>query len=440
MMAESHMTDDRAALDAGPAPASERVLMVAYHFPPLTGSSGIQRTLRFAQQLPLFGWEPIVLTASQRAYERTALDLERELPASLVVERAFALDAARHLAVGGRYLQATARPDRWASWRFDAVCRGLRLVRKYRPKVLWSTFPIATAHAIGAELQRRTGLPWIADFRDPMAQDGYPPDPETWRAFKHIEQLAVDSASWLVFTTPGAAREYRERYPQAAARIAVLENGYDEGSFVAVGADPQRNEPLNPGCVTLLHSGIVYREERDPSQLFAALGRLRASGLTAGRLRVRFRAAVQEMLLRELAAHHGVQDEVEILPAIGYRDALAEMLRADALLVMQAASCNAQIPAKIYEYLRAGRPILCLADPAGDTEAVCRDAGLTTMARLTSVDEIETLLRRMLSGPSLLPRPSEAAVAAASRLSRSRELARYLVEAAEALPVRVASA
>jgi hypothetical protein len=41
----------------------KRILMIAYHFPPLAGSSGIQRTLRFVQHLPKFGWEPIVLSA-----------------------------------------------------------------------------------------------------------------------------------------------------------------------------------------------------------------------------------------------------------------------------------------------------------------------------------------------------------------------------------------
>ena len=38
----------------------KRILMIAYHFPPLTGSSGIQRTLRFVQHLPAFGWQPSV--------------------------------------------------------------------------------------------------------------------------------------------------------------------------------------------------------------------------------------------------------------------------------------------------------------------------------------------------------------------------------------------
>src|SRR5207344_2703688 len=101
--------------------AMKKVLLIAYHFPPLAGSSGIQRTLRFAQQLPDFGWQPIVLTAHPRAYERVSADLAAEVPPGLTVHRAFALDAARHLALRGRYFGSMARPDRWASWKYDAV-------------------------------------------------------------------------------------------------------------------------------------------------------------------------------------------------------------------------------------------------------------------------------------------------------------------------------
>ena len=94
-----------------------RVLMIAFHFPPLAGSSGIQRTLRFAQHLPEFGWEPLVLTAHPRAYERTSGDLVADIPEGMHVERAFALDSARHLAIKGRYPDIFARPDRWISWK-----------------------------------------------------------------------------------------------------------------------------------------------------------------------------------------------------------------------------------------------------------------------------------------------------------------------------------
>lgn len=118
----------------------KRVLMVAYHFPPLAGSSGIQRTLRFVQQLPDFGWEPIILTAHPRAYERVSDDLLREVPVHLMVYRAFALDTARHLSIARRYPGFLARPDRWMSWRWGAVAAGLRLIRRYQPVALWSTY------------------------------------------------------------------------------------------------------------------------------------------------------------------------------------------------------------------------------------------------------------------------------------------------------------
>jgi hypothetical protein len=102
----------------------------------------------------------------------------------MIVERAFALDASRQLAVRGRYPAFMARPDRWVSWWLGAVPKGLAMIRKYRPQAIWSTYPIATAHKIACTLQRLTGLPWIADFRDPMAQDGYPEDRKTWQTVK----------------------------------------------------------------------------------------------------------------------------------------------------------------------------------------------------------------------------------------------------------------
>ena len=152
--------------------------MVAFHFPPLSGSSGVQRTLRFVQHLPAHGWEPLVLSASSRAYETVSDDLLAQVPAGTEVRRAFAVDAARHLSIGGRYLAAAARPDRWASWRLDGVRQGLKLIQRFKPQVIWSTYPIATAHLIGKALHQKSGLPWVADFRDPMAQQGYPADPK----------------------------------------------------------------------------------------------------------------------------------------------------------------------------------------------------------------------------------------------------------------------
>lgn len=401
----------------------KRVVMIAYHFPPLAGSSGIQRTLRFARHLPAFGWEPIILTADTRAYERIADDQLADIPEGLEVVRAPAWDTARHLSIGGRYFGFLARPDRWISWWLGAVPAGRKLISRFAPQAIWSTYPIATAHRIGSTLHAHSHLPWVADFRDPMAQEGYPADPATWRSFARIEADAIVHSAASTFTTPSALALYQQRYPEHASRMHLLENGYDEETFSAAAG----GEPLNPGKLTLLHSGIVYPSERDPGALFGALARLKHSAPDRySRLKVRFRAPVHDELLRQLAAQHDVQDAIETLPPVGYRDALAEMLRADGLLILQASNCNAQIPAKLYEYMRAGRPILVLSDPIGDTVATSRAAGLSAIAPLDDDGEIAALLDRFLIAPDTGTHPTSPAVEGASRLGRTRELARLL--------------
>lgn len=407
----------------------KRVLMVAYHFPPLAGSSGIQRTLRFVQHLPKYGWEPLVLSADPRAYERISDDLMAEIPESVVVRRAFAFDTARHLSIAGRYIGAMARPDRWVSWKFAAVREGMRMIREFRPQAIWSTYPIATAHLIGAELQRRSALPWIADFRDPMAQEGYPSDPLVWQKYQEIEENALQHARYSTFTTPGAARLYQGRYPNAAKRIVVLENGYDEESFASLTIGHSRDSSEYSRPITLLHSGIVYPEERDPTQLFAALSRLKVGGeIKSGDLLIRFRAAVHDYLLLDLAARYDVSEFIETCPPIPYKAALSEMVNSDALLVMQASSCNEQIPAKIYEYLRAGRPILTLTDPAGDTASVMRRAGMNDIKSLDSAFEIEEGLKSFLSAirDSSASLPNAEIVNSASREQRTADLVEFL--------------
>lgn len=418
---------------------ARRVLMIAYHFPPLAGSSGIQRTLRFVQQLPALGWQPIVIGASPHAFERSSPDLDAEVPEGVLVRRAFALDTARHLSIGGRYIGALARPDRWMTWQFDAIRQGMRLVREFSPDAIWSTYPIATAHLIGAELHRRTGIPWIADFRDPMAQDGYPSDPRVWKSFKEIEERAANEARLCCFTTPSAVTTYRSRYPQAADRFVLLENGFDEPTFAQAEAHPTQRASLNPGRVTLLHSGVVYPAERDPAQLIESLALIKAaSAERAARLCVRFRASAHDSLLQELAARHAVGEMIDICPPVGYAEALGEMLCADALLVLQASNCNEQVPAKVYEYLRAGRPIISLTDVAGDTWGVLNRAGISRVAPLNDAHAIARFLSDFVDGSreGLVPEPRE--VARASRGARTVQLASWLDrinEPASAWPV-----
>jgi hypothetical protein len=402
----------------------KRVLMVAFHFPPLSGGSGIQRTLKFAQYLPQFGWAPVVLSAHRRAFAASGDEQMADIPAEAVVHRAFALDSSRHLSLKGRYPGFLALPDRWVSWLVGAVPAGLILIRKYRPDVIWSTYPIATAHLIGLALHRLSGIPWMVDMRDPMSDNYYPLDPFLHRIFRCIENKVINSCSAVVCTTAGAVAAYRARFPHLpATHFTLIENGYDETDFSRA---QQAQPPAGVGTrFRLVHSGVVYPLERDPIPLFQALAALQQRGALAhGNFELVLRATGHDGFLAGLLEQYGIASLVTLAPPLPYRAALAEMLRADGLLILQAANCNHQVPAKLYEYLRARRPILACTDRAGETAATLEHAGIDTIVALDSKNEIMQGLMHFIAAvaANTAPTASAATIAANSRRARTAQL------------------
>lgn len=409
---------------------NKRILIIAYHFPPFKASSGIQRTLKYCTYLREYGWEPLILTISPTAYEATSPDQLREIPDDVVVERAFGLDTSRHLAIAGRYFRWMAQPDRWMSWWPGAVWTGMRMIKRYRPAAIMSTFPIATAHRIGLSLQKKSGLPWIADFRDSMTEPNYPHDPSTWRAHRKLEQAIVRHCTKAVFTTEPTRQMYANRYPEyPGARWEVIENGFDEENFRDAERDINQTPLGSPGQLTFVHSGLLYPVERDPRPFFAALSKLKRTGhINSKGLRIILRATGSDNLYRPMLSELDIDDIVHLEPIIGYRDALREMLCADALLLFQGSTCDHQIPAKIYEYFRAGKPIVAFVGPQGITATKLQEAGICDIIDMTSTEDIEAgllkLLRRLSNGDrSGVPRRL---ADANSRKSRSAELANIL--------------
>lgn len=374
-----------------------RLLMVAFHYPPFQGSSGVLRTWNFSRYLPAAGWQPLLVTAADRAYPQVRASAEEgalTIPTGVHVTRAFALDAGRHFAIAGRFPRWLALPDRWVSWYPAAVAGALRLAKRERPAVLWSTFPIATAHLIAHAVQRRSGLPWVADFRDSMTEESYPTDPRQRRVYRWIERRTIERAAAIVFTTEGTQRMYRERYPAInPQKFHVIPNGFDEESFAAAAVRAPASAGASDRPLTLLHSGVLYPSERDPRPFFKALGALKRSGRISARdLRVVLRATGHDEFVARMIAELDITDIVEVAASISYGAALSEMLSVDALLLLQAANSNHQIPAKLYEYLRAGRPILALTDAAGDSAAALRAAGIDTLADIADATQIEAAL------------------------------------------------
>ena len=384
----------QSAYGSSPVGVRGRVLIVAYHFPPQAGSSGLLRSLKFCRYLPQFGWSPTVLTIHPRAYERTDVSQMGDIPADVSVIRAFGLDSQRHLSLGGRYLRASALPDRWVTWLGGAIPAGLNSIRKHNIDIILTTFPVATAVLIGYLLHILSGKPWIIDFRDSMTEEDYPKDPLTRRIYRWIERKAIQHGSRFIFTAPAAIRIYLDRYPDLSPdQCLLLPNGYDESDFE--GLAPQRTVHNQ---LRLLHSGLIYPWERDPRPFFRALSRLKVEGqVSSDTLTIDLRACGAESTFQKDVEKLGIQDLVHFLPALPYRDSLQDAAEADCLFLLQAACCDHQIPAKAYEYLRLDKPILALTTHTGDTAGLLHEAGGATIVDIADENAIHAVLPKFLA-------------------------------------------
>lgn len=381
-----------------------RVLMIAYHYPPSSGSSGLQRTLSFSRYLPSYGFHPVILSAQPRAYPKTASDQLNDIPEQISVHRAFALDTARHLSLRGSYFSWMALPDRWVSWYLGAVPAGLKLIRKYKPRLIWSTYPIATSHLIALTLSRLTGIPWIADFRDPMVEI----DPRTGKLHPSsrplrntrlwIEHRTVQYATRIVFCTNGAREICSQRYPDISpSKWRVISNGYDQRIFEEAEKIKHSNPP-DENTTILLHSGLLYPgSDRDPAAFFDAIAAfLSGQRHIPTKLKVILRGSGFEDVYMRLIKERNLEDTIFLESPIPYREAIAEMLSADGLLVFQGYTSNPAIPAKLYEYIRAKRPIFALVDAEGDTAGLLSKIGLNNIVPIDNSAQILDGLIRFL--------------------------------------------
>jgi glycosyltransferase involved in cell wall biosynthesis len=407
----------------------KNLLLVAFHFPPQAGSSGLLRSLKFSRNLLAHDWRATVLTAKTRAYEKLDPSQLSQIPPEVKVVRAFALDTKRHLALGGRYPDALALPDRWVTWALGAIPAGLRLIRRQKIDIIFSTFPIATAILIGWSLHRLTGRPWIADFRDLMTEDDYPVDPHTRRVYRSLERKAVDHAARIIFTAPSAVEEYLRRYPGLRReKCVVIANGYEEEDFQGIAADDSSAPRATGAPLRLVHNGLIYPQERDPRPFFRALSRLKREAKLDPHLQIELRASGSDDLYAKMLAELDIADVVKLLPAVPYRESLKESAAADGLLLLQSAWCSRQIPAKAYEYLRLRRPILALTNTDGDTGRLLQQTGGATIATLEDEEAIYRALPEFLNTlrAGSHPLPDPAISARFSRREQAAELARVL--------------
>ena len=351
------------------------VLVIAYLFPPL-GGGGVQRTLGFVRHLPANGWRPTVICAGDDAtYWARDPTLMRRVPLEATVVRVPAGwpgSAARwtRRLVPHAYRRAFDQfvfvPDRQVPWGPNALQAGLRIAERGRFAALYSTGSPWTNHMVAMAIKARTGLPWIADFRDPWTQNMTFSTASGAHAALHrrLENLVYRHADRIVANTPGHMRAVQAAFAASYDKTTFIPNGYAESDFAKCRHPIASRDP-----VLLGYAGSFY-PGHGPEAL---LDMLRQARPHAPPFRLRFIGNTQ---LGDQPADAGLDDITEDLGYLTQAQMLDRLAECHATIVTMPGQPRPTgvVPQKLYMYLRLGRPMVAILPP-GDAADLVREAG-----------------------------------------------------------------
>jgi hypothetical protein len=377
------------------------ILFLACSYPP-ENVSGAARPSRFARYLKESGIDVEVISAA-RPGTASVEGVER-VPGPQTGLAGWT--GARAGAIIQRFLLPYNEQLPWVAPAVEAAARILR--RRNIAAVLSTSPPLAT-HIAGYILKRWRGIRWVADFRDPLADNPFRNRRWVFSYDAWAERRILAFADAVVANNDALAQLWRARYPGWRDKIAVVWNGFDPEEQIAA-------EDLPPRPYRLIsHVGTLYGG-RHPAALLASLERLFESGrLDPDCIRVQLTGIIEPALLerfgnlferlrgRGCLIYDGRQVPKE--------EARQRAASSDYLLLLDLNEKDAglQVPAKLFEYVRIGRPILAFTRAGSPVEWILERSGIPHRIVATSATAEETDRRvfEFLSLPAAARAPSE---------------------------------
>ena len=370
----------------------KRVLVISYYWPP-TGGSGVQRWVKFAKYLPAEGWQPVIYTPENPEQLAVDASLEAEVPADAeVIRRRIvepyemykkllrksghskeAVEVNPVNAQNKSFLQKAAmwirgnffRPDPRCLWIRPSVKFLKEYLKEHPVDLIVSTGPPQSMHLIGRLLAKETGLPWIADFRDPWTKIFYFKHLQMTRAtvrwHKKMEKKVLDDATVIVAVSPLVQQEFQA---MTQTPVELITNGFDECDFTASKDTSANGGPDREFVIT--HTGL-FAADGNPTVLWDVLAEKCSRDENFRKLmKIRLVGKTDEQVLKSIE-DAGLNGNLEDM---GYQphNVAVEQQRKASLLILplrKEPEYKAVLPGKLFEYLASWRPVLGIGQTDG---------------------------------------------------------------------------
>ncbi len=386
-----------------------RVTLLAYSFPPL-GVIGGQRPLRLANKLAQAGhkvtvfaghprsgnlvyvvdptsaadirpdikvvrtpsWHPFKMLLAYRDARRnkvpprTGISIKSQPP--VVTQSSHSEAKASRPLLAQRCLDFVMTvlnvPDHFSGWMLTTLPLVLLRGIVQHPDVIYVTGPPWTPLITAGLAARLLGVPLVVDFRDPWTFNPY--FTKTRKSDLRLEAWVVGLARAIIVNTESMAMILKEKYPQQANRIVAIYNGVTERNRALFESFRTRDgaHPHEPRIIA--HVGTLS-PERMPRELAALLALVAARWVGKPNIVFRFVGKATDVdYLRPAFESAGMGHKLEQISQLPAEAAKQEQSQAQVLLLLQSGT-RIQVPAKIFEYALAGKPILCFAHPESES-------------------------------------------------------------------------
>lgn len=373
----------------------KRVLVITYYWPP-AGGAGVQRWVKFTKYLREFGWEPVIYTPSNPQPGPENRELEKELPEGIEVIKTKICEpyAVYRKLTGGASTQITELsaatgkvswkkrislfirgnffiPDPRCGWVRPSVTFLKKYLKEHPVDAVVTTGPPHSMHLIGLALKRRTGIPWVADFRDPWTKMFYFKDlrmlPWAERRHERLEQQVIDEASAVISVASQVRDDFRNR---SKGRVELITNGYDSSDFD--GPEPDRDT----AHWRVVQTGNIGADG-NPRLLWKILGEMAADiPEVREKLQIRLCGKLGAGVAESLEAAKVMQNTV-LRGYVSHDETVLEQRSADLLLLplREGVEGGKIVPGKTFEYLAARRRILGIGDAYGSAAQILSQTG-----------------------------------------------------------------
>ncbi|MFQ3296069.1 MAG: hypothetical protein ACI9JT_002267 [Polaribacter sp.] len=381
-----------------------KVLIITYYWPP-AGGSGVQRWLKFVKYLQEFGIEPVVFTAENANYLKQDVSLINEIPKNIVVLRQPIWEPTKilfwkkkkqenkgisNVSKGGLLSFIRGNffiPDPKIFWVKPTVNYLQKYIENNTIDAIISSGPPHSMHLIAQKLHEKNDIKWLADFRDPWSDLYYNKDFKQLTFAKNKNKKLEDAVLQNADCILTVSNNLKQEFLQKAKRVAVITNGFDD-EFVAA-----ENLSLDTKF-SISYIGLLPKQS-NPKLLFKVLKALCDENLT-------FKKDLQLNFIGDISAEVSVEIKknklIENTSFVGYvshQQAIEYQTKSQVLLLLIPNVKNNKgiLTGKLFEYLKAKRPILAIGPEKGDLAAILKE---TNAGIIVNFDAEEKLKLQML--------------------------------------------